>query len=190
LAQSLHIRERPPRHYELTISVHGRNRIACRECRDLLYPAVEEKIITDEQRSGWCLHQAREGGVDFAVSARFQYLNPHPHDRSRRPHVSRCQLRYRIVWILKKADRRSAGHQLVQQCESLGPEFADERVDARQVAARPIETGNKAELDGVSADAEHDWDAAGRSLSRESTRNSDCDDHTHLKLDQISNQRR
>ena len=54
---------------------HGRNRMACRECSDLLNPVVEKEITPDEQPPGSCLDQAREGGIDFAVGACFQYLN-------------------------------------------------------------------------------------------------------------------
>src|SRR5262245_21442442 len=104
--------------------------MACCECNELLDPAVEKGIVSDEQRPGSCLDQAHEGGVDFAVGACFQYLNLSSHDRSCRQHVSRRYLRYRIVRILKKADRLSAGHQLVQQREPLGPEFTRERVEA------------------------------------------------------------
>src|SRR5262245_29281774 len=115
---------------ELRGRIHGRNRMACRECTELLNPAAEKSISTDEQRPDLCLHQAREGGVDFAVSTCFQYLDLYPDDRSRRQHVSRRQLKYRIVWIFEKADGRSVGHQLMQQRESLCPEFRSERVDA------------------------------------------------------------
>src|SRR5215472_909308 len=66
-----------------------------------------------------------------SISRCFQYLQLYPDDRSRRQHVSRRYLRRRIARILKKADRRSAGHQLVQQRESLGPEFTAERVETR-----------------------------------------------------------
>jgi hypothetical protein len=47
----------------------------------------------------------------------------------------------------------------------------------------------KPELHRVSADAEHNWDAGGRSLSRESRKQSGCNDHNDLKSDQISRQR-
>jgi hypothetical protein len=43
---------------------------------------------------------------------------------------NRRQLEHRIVRILEKADRRSVGHQLVQERESLGPEFSVEPVVA------------------------------------------------------------
>src|SRR5262249_40618248 len=68
------------------------------------------------------------------------------------------------------------------------PEFRGDRVEARQVASRPIEAGNKPKLHGVSADIEHNWDAGGRSLSRARSKRSGCDNHSHLKLDQISRQ--
>jgi hypothetical protein len=56
----------------------------------------------------------------------------------------------------------------MQQRESLGTDFTGEGVKACKVAARSIETRNKPDLDGVSADAEDDWDAGGCRLSRES----------------------
>src|SRR6516162_4623020 len=95
---------------------------------------------------------------------------------------------YRIVRIFKKADRCCAGHQLVQQRESLGSEFTVEPVEACKVPSRSIETSNKPELHGVSADIEHNWDADGRSLSRESGKHTGCGDKSYLKLDQISRQ--
>ena len=110
--------------------------------------------------------------------------------RSCRQHISRRKLKYRIVRILKKADCRGAGHQLVQQREPLGPNFIDEPVIARQVASRAIQAHNKPEMYRVSADAEHNWDAGGRSLSRESRRQPGSDYDSHLKSDQISYQLR
>src|SRR6516162_6305167 len=52
----------------------------------------------------------------------------------------------RIVGVLEKADRRNAGHQIMQQRYPLGPEFTDEHVEARQVASRTIEASDEAEL--------------------------------------------
>src|SRR5262249_60868327 len=75
LSPSLSVPDAPPRHYELTKRVHSRNCVVCRKFNEPLNPAVENKIITDEQRAGSCLDQAREGGVDFAVGACFQCLN-------------------------------------------------------------------------------------------------------------------
>src|SRR5262245_41434038 len=96
LYQARSVTNEPARHYELTKRVHGRNRMACCECNELLDPAVEKSIVTDEQRPGSCLDQAHEGGVDFAVGARFQYLDLYPDGKSCRLHVSRPSLRYGI----------------------------------------------------------------------------------------------
>src|SRR6516165_3591340 len=50
LDQTGPVTDKPTRHDELTIRVHGRNRMACRECSELLHPGVEKNIRTDEQR--------------------------------------------------------------------------------------------------------------------------------------------
>src|SRR5262249_19140343 len=75
LYQARSVTDEPARHRELTKRIHGRNRMACRECNELLNPAIEKSIITDEQRPSSCLDQAPERGVDFAVGACVQYLN-------------------------------------------------------------------------------------------------------------------
>jgi hypothetical protein len=78
----------------------------------------------------------------------------------------------------------------VQKVESLGHNCADECVDGMYVSFLVKGASDNRELHWVNADAEQDWDLGGRSLSRESRKRPDCDDHSHLKLDQISHQRR
>src|SRR5262249_20519165 len=75
LCQADSVTDEPSRDYELMKQVHGRNRMACRKFNEALDPIVKERITPDEQRPGSLLDQAREGGVDFAVGACFQYLN-------------------------------------------------------------------------------------------------------------------
>ena len=58
------------------------------------------------------------------------------------------------------------GHQLVQKRQPLGSQLIREKIDARQVSARPGEAGDKTELDRVFADAEDDRDRRGRSFGR------------------------
>ena len=58
------------------------------------------------------------------------------------------------------------GHELMQECQPFGDHFLDEKIDAGRVGARPREAGDKAKLDRVIADAEHDWDRRCRSLGR------------------------
>src|SRR5262249_9734111 len=45
LYQADSVTNEPARRYELTRQVHGRNRMACRECNDLFNPAVEKKSL-------------------------------------------------------------------------------------------------------------------------------------------------
>src|SRR5262249_47179452 len=159
LYQARSVTDEPARHYELPMRVHGRNRMARRERNELLNPAVKKNIVTDEQRPGSCLDEIHERGVDLAVGAHFQYLYFYPDDRGRRLAVSSHYLGFRTARILKSADPRNDGYQLVQLRDPLGPEFNDDLVEAFQVAARSIEAGNEAELHRVSADTEHNWDA-------------------------------
>jgi hypothetical protein len=76
-------------------------------------------------------------------------------------------------------------------CNSVSPlaKFTGEPVGARQVASGPIEACNKPKLHRVGGDAEHNWDAGGRSFSGESSKRPGCDDHSDLKSDKISHQR-
>src|SRR5215470_1849927 len=174
---------------ELSRRIHHRNRIACRKRGDLLDPTVKENIITDEQCPSSRLDQVLEGGIDFTVGASLQRLNLEPDSSGCRQHVSCYQLMNNwVVRVLQKANRRGFGHQLVQQRERLRPQLAIDLVEAREVTSRPIETSNKTDLNRIDADAEHDWDGGGRSLSCESRRKAGRDNHGHPNLDQINRQ--
>ena len=52
----------------------------------------------------------------------------------------------------------------MQKCQPLGGDLPSEKIDPRQVSARPGEAGDKTELDRVFADAEDDRDRRGRSF--------------------------
>src|SRR6516164_3201190 len=100
--------------------MHHRNLVACRERTDLFYPAVEEKIISDEQCPDPRLGQALKSSIDFAVAASLQYLNLDTNGWSSRQHVPRYHLfNKRISWVLKKAYHSSGRYQFVQQRKRL-----------------------------------------------------------------------
>ena len=88
------------------------------------------------------------------------------------------------------ATRVAAGHQLAQQLQPLGRQLGDEKIDARQIAARPGEAGDKSELDRVLADAEDDRDRRGGRLGRKRRGEASADDHRDPAADQIGRQRR
>src|SRR4029077_5921597 len=62
--------------------------------------------------------------------------------------------------------------------------------DPGRVAARPSEAGNKAKLDRVLTDSEHDRDRRRRSFGREWRSRAGRGDDGHTTADQVSHQRR
>src|SRR5262249_19764173 len=56
------------------------------------------------------------------------------------------------------------GHQLVQNCQSLSGQLIREKIDPRQVSARPGEVGDQTKLDRVFADTEDDRNLRCRSF--------------------------
>jgi hypothetical protein len=83
------------------------------------------------------------------------------------------------------------GNQLVQQRKPLRIEQRNHRIDAGQVAARPVEAWNETVLDWIVAAAEHNGDCRGGCLGRQCRRGAAAghDDH-HLALHEIGGHRR
>jgi hypothetical protein len=78
--------------------------------------------------------------------------------------MSRSVLASRVGRIDQHGNPNRLGHQLVQKCQPLRTQLIREKIDARQVSARPGKTGDKTQLDRVIADAEDDRDGRGRSF--------------------------
>jgi hypothetical protein len=72
----------------------------------------------------------------------------------------------------------------VQQFQSLGCERSRHIGQAGDIAGRPVEAGDKAELDRVGAKFEDDRNCRSRCLSREGRRGTAArKDHGHLTAD-------
>ena len=136
-----------------------------RRQRDDLFPtASQERAAADEQRAGLALDESCKGGLDVAVAAGIENDELLP-DRLRRGlHVSSLRLGSRSVRVDEHGNRCRLGHQLAQQLQPLRPQLAAEKADARDVAARPVEAGDKAVLDRVAAGREDDRDRRGCGL--------------------------
>src|SRR5260370_28959814 len=80
-------------------------------------------------------------------------------------------------------------HQLVQEFQPLCGQLIIEKVDARRVAARPSEAGNKAESDRVFGGEKDDRDRRGCRLGRQRT-TCKCGDHRDLTANQVGRQLR
>ena len=59
--------------------------MARRQRQELLAPAVEERIATDDERAGMHLDQGREGGIDLAFGAGLQDIEAAPPSRALLP---------------------------------------------------------------------------------------------------------
>jgi hypothetical protein len=79
------------------------------------------------------------------------------------------------------------GHELAQQFQSLVRQFAGEKAHARDVATRPVKTGDEAQRNRVATGREDDGHRRGCGLGRE-RRDAVADNHGHWPVDQISHQ--
>jgi hypothetical protein len=81
------------------------------------------------------------------------------------------------------------GDQLVQQRQTLRCQLGAQVAHAREVAARPIQAGDKAKFDRVEAHEEYDRNGGGGRLGGHGRRTI-RDNHRHLTLNQIGRQYR
>ena len=146
--------------------------MARRQDGKLHAPAVEERVWDDEEGIRPLARQGREGRIDLADGAGVE--RPGFAARSRAPPFPRLASWTRCaqasVGLTSTATRAGRWDQLAQQSQPLRRQLGDEKIDAGRIAARPVEAGDQAELDGVVADAEHDRDRRGRRLGRERRR--------------------
>ena len=90
-----------------------------------------------------------------------------PERTRRRLEVSGLAHGERIVGVQEIADQGGFGHQFVEQLQPFRRNGADEKADARDIAARPVEAGDEAKLDRVAAAGENDWYRRGDRLGRQ-----------------------
>ena len=71
----------------------------------------------------------------------------------------------------------------MQECQPFGQDLHEENIDARHIAARPGEVGDKTKLNRVFTDTEDDRDACCRSFGCERGSGANRGDHGHLSAD-------
>ena len=85
-----------------------------------------------------------------------------------------------IGWVNKHGNANSLWQHVVQEPQSLCFYLGDKKIDARRIAARPSEVGDKTKLNWVLGDAEDDRDRCCCSFGREySGRAAGNGDHGH-----------
>ena len=79
----------------------------------------------------------------------------------------------------------------MQKCQPLRFQLSREKINPRQVSARPGEAGDKTELHRVFANAKDDRDCRGRSFSRKRSKVAGWrSDNGHTTTHEISHERR
>ena len=131
-------------------------------------PAGEKGAGADEKRVGPLAPKRRERRIDLAAGAGVEDLDLQPHGASSRLHVSQRGLGIRSIGRIDEHGNTSGcGHQLTQEFQPLCRQLGREKIDARQVAARPGEARDKTKPDRVFGDTEDDGDRRGCCLGRE-----------------------
>ena len=126
-------------------------------------PADEEAVGSDEESIGRLAPNCCESRLDFAAGACVEDLNLQSDGASRFGQVAQRGLCGRSIRrIDQHSDTNGFGRKLMKKSQPFRNNFTDEGIHAGSVAARMGETGNKAELDWVLADAEHDGDRRSR----------------------------
>ena len=121
-----------------------------------------------------------------------KHMTLQPERARRRLHVSIARSSaFELLGLTSTAIDAALGTSSCSSSSRFARPARGQEGDARDVAARPVEAGDKAELDRVAADREDDRDRRGRRLGRKRRRRAaGRDDHRHLTANQIGRQRR
>src|SRR5262249_11650605 len=119
--------------------------------RSKLHPAAgEERITAEEKRVGPLAQYGCEGGMDFLAIPGIEDLNLQPNATGSRFDVPQRGLCGRCVGRIDEHGHTSGGwDEVTQEVQPLRRQLAADKVDARRVTTRPVEAGDKTELDRV-----------------------------------------
>ena len=131
--------------------MHRRQRVARRQRDQLFALAVEERIGCYQKGARSLLDQGRECRLKIAFGARVEDKKLQPEHMRRPLDVSPIGLGNRIARVHEKSKNIGFRHQVVQQFHLLCHERIAKRAHSRDVPAGPIETGDKAKFDGITA---------------------------------------
>src|SRR5262249_202821 len=122
-------------------------------------PADEKYILADKEGVGPLSHKSRECVIDFTAGTGVEDLDLQSDGAGSRFQVSQRRLRIQNVGRIDEHGHTSRpGHQFTQEFQPLRRQLIAEKIDPRQIAARPIEAGDEAQPDRVFAGAKDDRD--------------------------------
>src|SRR5262245_37605331 len=125
-------------------SVNCGRRMAGGHLHELLAPAIEERVVADDERADVQLHEGCKSGIDLAFGARLHDMHLDPLCACRLLRLSHHLVGTRIVGVHEQGDLPGLGNKFGQQFEPLGIQRGQQHARAREVAARSSETGDEA----------------------------------------------
>ena len=166
--------------------------MAKRQRGKLLAPGIEEYIGADHERACSQLDQGLQTPYRnrcSVLACRTWSLQP---ERVRcRLHGSRKGSAIRTGRVDEHGNDGRCGYQLAQQLQPLRPYLYVQIGYARQVAAGPVQAGDKPNLDRVDRYREDDRNGRSRRLGRQCRRSAAARrNHGHLTLNQFGRKRR
>ena len=166
--------------------------MARRQIGQLDAPAGEEGVGADEEGVGPLAHKvAKAASISRLVLALRTWICSPMARAAASTSLNVVSVLRSIGRIDEHGNTSCSGHQLTQEFQPLCHQLTTEKIDARQVAARPGEAGDKTKPDRVFADDEDDGDRRGCRLGRECRRRgSERGDHGDLPANQFGRQRR
>src|SRR5262249_6224437 len=172
----------------LTGRATRRNPVTRRERRKLDAPASEEPIAGNEEGIGPVACDSGEDRLDFPAVAGVEGLDLQSDGAGSFRYIPQHGFGDRSIGRIDQHGNASGfGHQLVQQPQPFGHHLGREKIDPRQVSARPGEAGDQTKLDRVVADAEDDRDRRGRGFGRErSLRETRGSNNGHAAADEVA----
>src|SRR5258706_1748530 len=116
--------------------------MARRQVDQLDTPAIEEAVAADENCVGPLAYKRCEGHIDLATGAGVEDLDLQSHGASSYFHISHRGVGSRSIgWIDEYRNSGGCGYQFSQDFQPSCSQLGIEKIDTRQVAARPGEAG-------------------------------------------------
>src|SRR5262249_51444996 len=162
---------------ELTEGIKRGDRVARCQGDKLKPPVDKQRIGANYEGIEAILHEACKSGVDLQRGCGGEEFNLPSDDGCRGPHVIDRTGKRR--WSDEDGKATSFRSQFLQEPELLASKFPAHGGRAGDVAARPINAGDKTYFDWVRAKAEDNWDYCGCRFGGECRRRAPHDDHSY-----------
>src|SRR5262245_8445564 len=150
---------------KLALNSHGREMIASSECVDLIQSAEQKRIGGNCEHADFLLDESRKGGLQVAIGGGSEHKDGLVESARCGLHVIRLALGIGVIRVQKDRDHTRLWDHSAQQLQPLMFERNLQEVNAGDVAAGPVVTGNKTKLDRIATVHEDDWNSRGRCLS-------------------------